>query len=134
MAAAGSAFEYQYLIFLPAVSLAILLAVYGTRLLRESLIELGHHHLLGIGRNPRAGRGQHDMHRQQERADAEAARCRREGRKPARLPVAALHGGFGRHRSQVLSFGLSRMAPMSATRLTAMKMSAAISGLTMSSR
>jgi peptide/nickel transport system permease protein len=40
VAAAGSAVEYLYMIFLPAVSLAILLAVYGTRLLRESLIEL----------------------------------------------------------------------------------------------
>lgn len=40
VSAAGSAFDLLYMITLPAITLAILLAAYGTRLLRESLVEL----------------------------------------------------------------------------------------------
>lgn len=40
VSAAANMIEYAYMIFLPALTLAMLLAVYGTRLLRESLIEL----------------------------------------------------------------------------------------------
>ena len=40
VSAAANALQYVYMITLPAVSLALLLAVSGTRLLRQSLIEL----------------------------------------------------------------------------------------------